>query len=374
MARSFGPRAFQHQPDRQGFTLVELLVVIGIIGILMGLLIPAVNAAREAARRNQCTSQINNLAKGAIQEEMAKREYPGWIKSFGMFSGGFDPSDSDSQNNTYAAHTKVGGWPIALLPYLEAQPTFEIWTQDKYPVIVNRGGTVQYTKSAAPNLPIMRCPSSITLESASGKNSYIANAGMSHAGAPANVSFEQTMSRSNGVFNSKVGEVGPAVRADDLKDGLGNTVLFSESLQAQPWHQVLPGGEGPSIAALADINAAVSGGLHRMARFPQGMVWHFRDERPINGVTIAAPDPVMKINGSIGTVDIFGLMMTDANAPSVARPSSAHNSGVNMGFADGSSRFVSDSIDYRVYQALMTPRGKSSNVPFAEFVLDSSSF
>jgi prepilin-type processing-associated H-X9-DG protein len=111
-----------------------------------------------------------------------------------------------------------------------------------------------------------------------------------------------------------------------------------------------------------------------MARFPQGMVWHFRDEQPINGVSIAPPDPEMKINGSVGTIDIFGLVMTDGNAQSVARPSSAHNSGVNMGFADGSSRFVSDSINYRVYQALMTPRGKSSNVPFNEFVLDSSSF
>ena len=371
MARSFGPRAFQHQPDRQGFTLVELLVVIGIIGILMGLLIPAVNAAREAARRNQCTSQINNLAKGAIQEEMAKREYPGWIKSYGMFTGTVDPSEGNPAGKSYAPHAKVGGWVISLLPYLEAQPTFEIWTQDKYPVIVSDAGTPQYTKSSAPNLPIMRCPSSITLESASGKNSYVANTGMSHDGAP--VSFERTMSRSNGVFNSKVFisplvPLGPAVRADDLKDGLGNTVLFSENLQAQPWHQILPGSEAPSIGALqSGITDAVVG----LSRYAQGFVWHYRDDQSVRNST--PPAEVMKINGTDGT-DIFGLLMNNANAQFLARPSSAHNSGVNMGFADGSSRFVSDSIDYRVYCALMTPRGKSSDVPFNEFVLDSSSF
>jgi hypothetical protein len=62
----------------------------------------------------------------------------------------------------------------------------------------------------------------------------------------------------------------------------------------------------------------------------------------------------------------------DANvwdAPSLARPSSAHVDGVNAGFADGATRFVAQSVDYRVYQALMTPRGKSSDVPWKEFVL-----
>ena len=63
--------------QRSGFTLVELLVVITIIGILMGLLIPVVNAARETARRNQCNTQIKNLALAAIQHENTKGELPG---------------------------------------------------------------------------------------------------------------------------------------------------------------------------------------------------------------------------------------------------------------------------------------------------------
>ncbi|MGI9469418.1 MAG: DUF1559 domain-containing protein, partial [Rubripirellula sp.] len=52
----------------------------------------------------------------------------------------------------------------------------------------------------------------------------------------------------------------------------------------------------------------------------------------------------------------------------LARPSSAHRTGVNAAFADGSTRFIDENIDYRVYQALMTPSGKTSSVPYPRFV------
>lgn len=368
MSSDRGSRTFH----RSGFTLVELLVVIGIIGILMGLLIPAVNAARETARRTECGSKLNNLAKAAIQEEMSKKEYPGWVKSYGAFNGSVDPSDGDGGAKTYGPHGKIGTWVVSLLPYLDSQQTFEVWTQDKYPVLVTEGGTPGYTKNAAPNIPILQCPSSTTLTSVRGRNSYIANNGMSHVPPPAqNFTFAMSMKRDNGVFNAKWGEVGPAVRADDIKDGLGNTVLFSENLQAQPWHQLLPGAEGASFTALADPAAAVTSGVHGVARFGQGFVWHYRDSKGFNSA--AQPTPEMLINGA-GNGDIYGLQMDGSNAAALARPSSAHNGGVNMGFADGGTKFVTENIDYRVYQALMTPRGKSSDVPFKEYVLEAGAF
>ena len=83
---------------KHGFTLVELLVVITIIGILMGLLIPAVNAARETARRNQCGVNMKNLALAAVQHENTKGELPGYMNKFGLYIGngtggnGIDPS------------------------------------------------------------------------------------------------------------------------------------------------------------------------------------------------------------------------------------------------------------------------------------------
>jgi hypothetical protein len=76
--------------------------------------------------------------------------------------------------------------------------------------------------------------------------------------------------------------------------------------------------------------------------------------------------------GAGGTVsdEIFTKTISSlADARMLARPSSAHVEGVNAGMGDGATRFINSNIDYRVYQALMTPRGKSSYVPWPEFVL-----
>jgi prepilin-type N-terminal cleavage/methylation domain-containing protein len=71
MTGSFRPRTL-----RRGFTLVELLVVIAIIGVLVALLLPAVQAAREAARRAQCQSNLKNIALAVLNYESMKKELP----------------------------------------------------------------------------------------------------------------------------------------------------------------------------------------------------------------------------------------------------------------------------------------------------------
>jgi len=191
--------------------------------------------------------------------------------------------------------------------------------------------------------------------------------------------------------------LGPSMTLDDMKDGQGFTAIYSENVQALPWH--LPGfvngvttaTTNPlpdlRVAAPADdldfptMNPNAPMGEMVCAQFAAGWVWHYEDEAfsSLTPPTYQSPsgEPVInvyskhKINGGGNTVqeDIFTEEMTRQNSPDLARPSSAHVDGVNVGFGDGATRFVTDSINYRVYQAILTPRGKSSDVPWAEFVL-----
>lgn len=97
------------RPRQTAFTLVELLVVIAIIGVLVALLLPAVQAAREAARRNQCQSQLKQLALGGLNHENVVRHFPtgGW---------GWDwVGDADRG----FGEDQPGGWLYNILPFIE---------------------------------------------------------------------------------------------------------------------------------------------------------------------------------------------------------------------------------------------------------------
>lgn len=362
-----------------GFTLVELLVVIAIIGVLMGLLLPAVQYAREVARRNTCSANVKGLAMSAISHENTRNAYPRWVKDFGVYNGPNDPADPSNPFNSQ--HVKLGSWAVAILPFADNQPTYEIWSENKYPLFsvspADSAGSDGYSKNAAPNLSLFICPSDTRKNPfKEGKNSYIANNGMAftagltpyqynRAGNTVTVDFARVQSKANGVFkNGYAGAggsaVGPPMRAEDIVDGLRTTLLFSENVLARPWHHVvLTDDPANHVSALSGSSPLYPYG----SQYIHGMVWHRFDPEGAGGVP-QPPNPV-RINGGNLKTDI----MTAANMFQLARPSSMHSGGVNGGFADGSVRFVSESIDYRVYQALLTPRGKSSDVPFFEYVL-----
>jgi len=126
-----------------GFTLVELLVVIAIIGILVALLLPAVQAAREAARRSQCSNNLKQCGLALQLYHNANRSLPpGWI-AYEPVTGELDPEGE-----------RGWGWAARLLPYLEQANVFEVLVHVDLPI-----GDPANQLARRTVLPIYRCPS-----------------------------------------------------------------------------------------------------------------------------------------------------------------------------------------------------------------------
>lgn len=144
----FNPRSNLRNGEAMGFTLVELLVVITIIGILIALLLPAVQAAREAARRLQCSNNLKQMGLAMLSHEEACHRFPsggwgwGWVGDPDRGSGKEQP----------------GGWFYAILPYLEqialqqlgADSDPDHWTPTQL------AGSAQRIQTS---LGVMNCPS-----------------------------------------------------------------------------------------------------------------------------------------------------------------------------------------------------------------------
>ncbi|WP_254508516.1 DUF1559 domain-containing protein [Anatilimnocola floriformis] len=200
------PHGSQDRP-RRGFTLVELLVVIAIIGTLVSLLLPAVQAAREASRRIKCQNQLKQLALGVENYESSLRTFPA--------SGIVDTSIAKYESRS----GKMFSWIVLTLPYIEQA---SLHTQFDFNVsVLNQPNEPQQAQPA-----VLLCPSdsakgrlyqdpTFTNNKIFGKGNYAAFVGPMHL---------EDQNRFRGVLTSHQ----PHAHKDVATDGASNSVMLSE--------------------------------------------------------------------------------------------------------------------------------------------------
>ena len=340
---------------RTAFTLVELLVVIAIIGILMGLLIPAVQMVRESGRRTECSNNVRQLALAVNTFHESKGRYPGWREWNARWPLNKTPIP--------AGANKPVSWMTSLLPYMDQESTNAQWDNPAIPV----------SNNLIPPITYFTCPSDYTLENTRMLNeapetSYVANAG---CGRPVN---HRQRLKANGIFQDLVFFDGQTslrptvhVRLIEVNDGATHTIAISENLQAWFWHQTTLGQATPvtkpgfyQAKDLKTYDQIIKNRTNR-ACYGNIMVWW---PKPPGGVTQGIARALLtKINGEIGHPKLRDGVNPLSFMPYAARPSSNHPGGVVVGFVDGHTAFINDGIDYIAYQSLMTPDNSKSSMP-----------
>lgn len=198
---------------RDGFTLVELLVVIAIIGILIALLLPAVQSARESARRMQCS---NNLKQMGLA-----------VHNFHDAQNGSPPAHIDEPSSPY----KGGTWCAVILPYVEQVTLYE-----QFDLGVNWDVAPNPTAAALPAaaLPLYRCPTRRSTASLSDNKPQVGATGDYAVSSIASGNYQWQHQGSSVLWGGLIGTKRqgktwrPEIEFSDVTDGLSNTLFIGE--------------------------------------------------------------------------------------------------------------------------------------------------
>jgi len=307
-------RPVRHRP---AFTLVELLVVITIIGILIALLLPAVQAAREAARRTQCANNLKQLALGLLNYESSHGCFPPAEIHGGSWNADYDSYHPPAEHCDW--NGQIGCWMNLIFPFIEQQAAYDKLDFDVRP----QYDSADNRQIMQMIIPLFYCPSdsfrglsggwgpggeTTVPENKCRTANYFAVLGTSEDGSgdelthpDGAVGYSHHCHRGDGMFYND-----SAVTMAEIRDGTANTAALAETFGRAPTEGT------PTLARGMNVGCFVA------------------FDQPINS----------RIDLDPWKVNCF------------------HSGGCFMAFADGSVHFIAETIDWDTYQGLATIAGR----------------
>jgi prepilin-type N-terminal cleavage/methylation domain-containing protein/prepilin-type processing-associated H-X9-DG protein len=342
LARVHGPYATRTRAA--GFTVVELLVVIAIVGVLVGLVLPALQVARESARRSSCQANTKQIGTGLVHHDGSKRRLPGWRNTVDRYTAAMVATGS--------TELACVSWTVPILPEL-GNHELATW-YDRYSAVQD--------DATRKKVAMFICPTSSADMGEAAALCYAVNAGtgaevFSGTAAP----FEQY--RGDGVFLDSVGNIGTGSGGsvfDNTRpvyspgraslsqvtagDGNASTLLLAERCGPYAAAGFVAWSDNPRAAQANNAKTSKHIFMHPPAlpttgesRWPQPSTAY----RVINVTAETAP---------------LGDQQQEFQ---MRYPSSRHlGKGVNVVFSDGHTAFLSEAIDSWVYGQMLTPNSK----------------
>jgi prepilin-type N-terminal cleavage/methylation domain-containing protein len=367
---------------RRGFTLVELLVVIAIIATLIGLLLPAVQSAREAARRSQCQNNLKQIGLAVMAYESAKKQFPPprltpdnadrngvARKSYTSYSG-ITRSD---KTGFYSAHVQI-------LPFIEEGGITKMIKFDQAQMKEMTSSNNNFD-AYSQVVSSFICPSDSNKRRIVSENSYRCNTGGStHYGGARGTGEQDVTTGSgpdglpvsgNGAFRASV-----PTRAKDFTDGLSKTAFFSErtmgsgrattelptkaDMVTMPGRTALPSRDQIFNACAGYQPAPSQFNFNAAGRWPIGDTWS--NGWPFSGYDatqynhVAPPNWMGQDCGSISAIP------DTPGEHAIVSARSEHGAIVNVLFGDGAVSSIDESISLPVWRAMGTRAAEPGEV------------
>jgi len=308
-----------YKSQQKGFTLIELLVVIAIIGVLIGLLLPAVQKVREAAARLQCTNNLKQIGLAMMNYESTYRMFP---------AGYLDNMTTNRPNSAATSNPDPitgWGWGTLILPYLEQESLYKSININSIAMNNTYAGTIAFRKTVIKSFLCTSDDSGLNTFTISGTGGNFELAKSSYAG----VNGQAELADFDTAFGLGMFLRGRGVSIAEVTDGLSNTLFVGErsSKSAKQAVGTLPG-------VCTWVGALPGGDLDGETPALYILGWTGDPSSPAKP---NMPEP----DGSFHPESF----------------TSRHSGGVNFLLGDGSVRFITDSISGQTWVKLGTRQG-----------------